>query len=76
MYWKGMGQGRYPGRKGTVGNLVMQSCSYSGKSEHGSAPLMKMLGQSYSLLRKSRLWAETEEKTADKHCSVHSAKHW
>lgn len=58
-----------------MGNLATQSCSYSGKSEHGSAPLMKMLGQSYSLLRKNTLWAGTEENTADKHCSVHSAKH-
>lgn len=57
-----------------MGNLAMQSCSYSGKSEHGSAPRIKILGQSYSLLRKSRLWAETEENT-DKPCSAHSAKH-
>lgn len=75
MCWRGMGQGRYQDRRSSVGNLAVQSCSYSGKSEHGSAPLIKMLGQSYSLLRKSRLWAGTEENTADKPCSAHSAKH-
>lgn len=43
MCWRGMGQGRYQDRRSTVGNLAMQSCSYSGKSEHGSAPRIKIL---------------------------------
>lgn len=40
---EGMGQGRYPGRRNSMGNLATQSCSYSSeKSEQGSAHLMKV----------------------------------